>query len=340
MLIAGDIGGTKTLLAFYTEESGPRNPTIVREFPSGKFAGLADVVRAFLEEVKQPVTAACFDVAGPVIGGRAHLTNLPWLVDEAALARDLGLAQVSVINDLKAVAYAVPHLQDADLRTINEGKPEPHGTIGIIAPGTGLGEAFLIWSGNDYIPCASEGGHADFGPADPLQVALRDHLARKFGHVAYERVCSGSAIPEMYEFLRATKPEAEPPGFAAKLAAAQDRTPLIVAAAMQESAANRLALATVDLFVSILGAEAGNLALKVLATGGVYLAGGMPPRVLSRFEAGAPDGRFMRAFTAKGRLGELLGTIPVKVIVTRSALFGAALYGLAALRASPSAAPR
>jgi glucokinase len=332
MLIAGDIGGTKTLLAFYTEEGGARNPTVVREFPSDKFAGLGDVVREFLAEVKQHVTAACFDVAGPVIGGRAHLTNLPWMVDEAALACELGLAQVTVLNDLKAVAYAVPHLHDEDLRIINPGKAEPHGPIAIIAPGTGLGEAFLIWSGSEYIPCASEGGHTDFGPVDSLQAALREHLVRKFGHVAYERVCSGSAIPEMYEFLRAAKPEAEPADFAAKLAAAHDRTPLIVAAGMEEGAPNPLATATIDLFASILAAEAGNLALKVLATGGVYLAGGMPPRILSRLEPGVSNGRFMRTFTAKGRFAELLGAIPVKVVVARAALIGAALYGLDSLR--------
>ena len=324
MLIAGDIGGTKTLLAFYTAAGGVRNPAVVREFPSDQFAGLGDVVRAFLAEVGKPVTAACFDVAGPVIDGRAHLTNLPWMVDARALAQELGLAQVSVLNDLKAVAYAVPHLCEEDLRTINPGKAEAHGPIAIVAPGTGLGEAFLIWDGSSYIPCASEGGHADFGPTDPEQAALWEHLRRQFGHVAYERVCSGSAIPGVYEFFRAAKPADEPAEFAALLAAAHDRTPLIVAAALEDGAKNPLAAATLDLFVAALGAEAGNLALKVLATGGVYLAGGMPERILPRLG----DGRFMRAFTGKGRFAELLGAMPVKVVVTRAALLGAALYGL------------
>ena len=328
MLIAGDIGGTKTLLAFYTESGGARKPTALREFPSEKFAGLGEIVRRFLAEVGEPVTAACFDVAGPVVGGRAQLTNLPWLVDAEALARELELAHVSVINDLKAVAYAVPHLEETDLQTINPGHAEPHGPIAILAPGTGLGEAFLIWNGSEYLPCASEGGHADFGPTDPLQAALYQHLASKFGHVAYERVCSGSAIPGIYDFLRARDPASEPLEFAARLAAVEDRTPQIVEAALTNGAANPLAVATVDLFVSALGAEGGNLALKFLATGGVYLAGGMPQRVLPRLG----DGRFMRAFTAKGRFAALLATIPVKVVVTRAALFGAALYGLDRLR--------
>ncbi len=233
MLIAGDIGGTKTLLAFYTAEHGPREPEVVREFPSERFAGLGDVVRAFLEEVKQPATAACFDVAGPVRDGRAQLTNLPWLVDEQALAEELGLAQVSVINDLKAIAYAIPHLHDEDVRAINPGKAEPHGPIAVIAPGTGLGEAFLIWDGSRYIACASEGGHADFGPADPLQAALWAHLFEKFGHVSYERMCSGSAIPGIYDFFRAREPAAESAAFAATLAAVHDRTPPIVKAALE-----------------------------------------------------------------------------------------------------------
>jgi glucokinase len=327
MLIAGDIGGTKTLLAFYTRAGGARQPVMEREFPSGAYAGLADVVRAFLADVKEPVTAACFDVAGPVIGGRAQLTNLPWLVEEEALARDLGLARVTVINDLKAIAYAVPHLRDDEVRTINPGAAEAHGPIAIVAPGTGLGEAFLIWGGSDYVACASEGGHTDFGPTDTLQSELWRYLSGCYGHVAYERVCSGSAIPDMYDFLRNTAHAPEPTEFAARLAAAHDRTPLIVEAALENAAANPLCLAALDLFVSILGAESGNLALKVLATGGVYLAGGIPPRIVPKLT----DGRFMQAFAAKGRFSDLLGRIPVKVVVTRAALLGAALYGLALL---------
>ncbi len=330
MLIAGDIGGTKTLLAFYTPQRGARDPEIVREFRSEEFPGLGEVVRAFVKEVGKPVTAACFDVAGPVRDGRAQLTNLPWVVEEQALARDLGLAQVSVLNDLKAIAYAVPHLQEEDVRTINPGKVEPHGPMAVIAPGTGLGEAFLIWDGSRYIACASEGGHTDFGPSDPLQAALWAHLFEKFGHVSYERMCSGSGIPGIYDFFRARDPASESASFAATLAACHDRTPPIVKAALEEGEKNKLAAATLDIFVSVLGAEAGNLALKVLATGGVYLAGGMPTRVLPWIM----DGRFMRAFTAKQRFKELLENIPVKVVVARSALMGAALYGLDRLRDS------
>jgi glucokinase len=201
----------------------------------------------------------------------------------------------------------------------------------VVAPGTGLGEAFLLRAGSAYIACASEGGHADFAPADTLQAGLLAQLAGRFGHVSYERVCSGSGIPHLYAYLRDSGHAPEAPGFAAMLAAAADATPLIVRAAIERPDANPLALAAIDLFVAILGAEAGNLALKLLATGGVYLAGGMPPRVLPRLE----EGRFMRAFAAKGRFAPWLSAIPVHVVLTEAALIGAAQYGLDLL-AGPS----
>jgi len=323
MLLAGDIGGTHTRLALFSAPESVRAPAHMREFPSDKYAGLADVIRAFLAEVGERPSIACFDVAGPVSDGRAHLTNLPWLIDEAVLARDLGLAEVSLINDLKAVAYAVPHLRDEELRVINAGRAEPHGPLAVLAPGTGLGEAFLVWNGGEYLACASEGGHADFAPVDALQAALREYLARKFDHVSYERVCAGSAIPGLYAFFRAREPHLEPASFAAALAQTNDPAPAIVEAALEAGGKNRLAEAAIDLYISVLGAEAGNLALKILSTGGLYLAGGMPPRVLPRL----CDGRFMRAFTAKGRFAELLGAIPVKVVMAGAGLLGTALYG-------------
>lgn len=328
MLIAGDIGATKTLLALFAPESDLRQPIAQHEFHSADYPGLAEVVREFLAQVGQSATAACFDVAGPVLAGRAHLTNLPWVIEQAALARDLGLSQVTLLNDLKAVAYAVPDLTAQDLFTINEGKPEPHGPLAVIAPGTGLGEGFLIWNGSGYIPGASEGGHADFAPINEVQAELWMTLARRYGHVAYERVCSGSGFPNIYDWLRDSGYAPEPPDFGAELAKVHDRTPLIMQAALEDPARHRLAARTLEIFVEILGAEAGNLALKVLATGGLYLAGGIPPRLLPQLS----DGRFMRAFTAKGRFTELLGTIPVRVITANASLLGSALYGLEMLR--------
>jgi glucokinase len=323
MLIAGDIGGTKTLLALYTPEAGARTPIAQATFRSADYHNLDDLVRSFIVQTGCPVEAACFDVAGPVIGGRAHLTNLPWVLDEELMRQSLGLRRVILLNDLKAVAYALPHLLPEDVHTINEGRADPHGPMAVIAPGTGLGEAFLTWNGSAYLACSSEGGHADFGPADKIQAALWQYLSDRYGHVAYERVCSGSGLPNIYDFLRDTGHAPEPAAFAAALAAVSDRTPIIVQAALQDPA-NVLCAATLDMFVSILGAEAGNLALKILATGGLYLGGGIPPRILSHLD----DGRFMRAFVNKGRFADLLGQVPVKIITIQAALFGAALYGL------------
>ena len=322
MLLAGDIGGTKTLLGLYDAKSGAYHPIAQAEFHSADYRGLEEMVREFLEQSNQTAAYGCFDVAGPVIAGRAHLTNLPWSLAEEPLGRDLGLKRVVLLNDLKAIAYAVPHLQAADLHTINRGQPDPRGAIAVVAPGTGLGEAFLVWNGTEYIACSSEGGHADFGPADEIQAGLWRHVFKLYGHASYEHVCSGLGLPNIYDFLRDTRYAPEPPEFAAKLVSAPDRTALIVKAALEDSA-NPLCTATLQIFVAILGAEAGNLALKVLATGGVYLAGGIPGRILPQLG----DGRFMKAFVDKGRFANLMKDIPVHAVVSRAELLGAVLYG-------------
>ena len=328
MLLAGDIGGTKTLLALFARASGPRRPVVEAEFHSANYAGLDVMVREFLASTGQTADCACFDVAGPVIGGHARLTNLPWDLNEAALCQSLGLRQVILLNDLQAIAFAVPHLQAEDLQTINSGEPQQHGAIAVVAPGTGLGEAFLVWSDGGYIACSSEGGHADFAPTNEQQIALHRYLARRFGHVSCERVCSGQGIANIYDYLRDANPTAEPAAFAAALAGAADRTPLIAQAGLENLTGNRLAADTLDIFVAILGSEAGNLALKILATGGVYLAGGIPSHLMPRLT----DGRFMRAFVNKGRFANLLTTMPVHVMTARAALVGAALYGLNQMR--------
>lgn len=326
MLIAGDIGGTNTRLAFYSADGDPRQPVVERDFHSAGYAGLEEVVRAFLTEEGLMATAACFDVAGPVIDGRVRLTNLPWSIDEKHLAHELGVRRVTLLNDLKAIAYAVPWLREQELHTINPGRPTPQAPIAVVAPGTGLGEAFLIWDGTGYIPCASEGGHADFAPSDPLEAELWAYLQRRYGHVSCERVCSGSGIPNIYDGLRELGRESESPAFAARLAALHDRTPLILQAGIEGT--DPLCVKTLEAFTTALGAESGNLAVRILATGGVYLAGGIPPRIIPQLS----DGRFMRAFVTKGRLSDVLAAMPVKVVLTNAALLGAALYGLDLLR--------
>lgn len=321
MLLAGDIGGTKTNLALYDPATG-LTPTAQQTFKSARYPSLKAVVADFLADVGLPVDRAVFGVAGPVVGGRASATNLPWRIDEAALREALGLEGVRLLNDLEATAYGVPHLSPGDLFPLNDA-PARSGTKAVIAPGTGLGEAILFYQGGHYHVIPSEGGHADFGPTNLLEIRLLRYLIGKFGHVSYERVASGKGLPNIYAFLKKNRYAEETPEMRKALRKAADPTPIIVQKAMAGEC--ELSMATLNTFVSVLGAEAGNLALKVVATGGVYLGGGISPKILGKLK----DGTFMAAFVNKGRFAELLAQIPVYVIMNeRTALLGAACYGL------------
>ena len=324
MLIAGDIGGTKTDLAVYSVESGPHAPLAQAQFHSADYPSLQAMVAGFLAQVKVPVAYASFDVAGPVIDGHVKTTNLPWVMDEISLAKDLNLKSVHLMNDLEAVARAVPVLRAIDLVTLNEGRPVPKGTIAVIAPGTGLGESFLTWDGSQYLAHSSEGGHSDFAPTDERQIRLLRYLLPRIGHVGVERVCSGIGVPNIYEFLRDAEKIPERPEVAQLIASAKDHTKAIVEAASDPNNPSELCGATVETLVSILASEAGNLALKVLATGGVYLAGGVAFHVLDALK----QPRFMETFANKGRFKDLMQRIPVHVITARAALVGAATFGL------------
>lgn len=322
LFLAGDIGGTKTALAIFSTETGPRRPLARATFPSADYASLEAIVQAFMVGQADKIAWASIDVAGPVIEGRVQVTNLPWVVDSHSLSQVLG-APVNLLNDLESVALAIPYLELADLATLNAVQPELHKPIAVVAPGTGLGEAILVWNGTRYQPLASEGGHTDFGPTNQAQLELLTYLLPRFGHVSYERVCAGIGLPNIYAYLRDSGRFAEPDWLREQLTLARDATPIIVQAALEGKA--QICAETLEMFVSILGSEAGNLAIKVLATGGVYLGGGIPPRILPKLKGPT----FMQAFTHKGRFSDLLSRIPVHVILhPQAALLGAACYGL------------
>lgn len=323
MLLAGDVGGTKTNLALFSKEKGWRAPLAEATFPSANYPSLEELVQEFLEQQHVSIDHASFGVAGPVVASRATITNLPWVMDEAQLQQALGIPSVRLLNDLDAIAHAVPYLEAQDLLTLNAGKPVEHGALAVIAPGTGLGEAFLTWDGSRYHSHTSEGGHADFAPANVVQLELLRYLFKRFPHVSFERVCSGKGLPNIYAFLKESG-YAEPSWLAGQLAGVQDITPIIINAALNKEVPCEICVAALNTFVSILGAEAGNLALKVLATGGVYIGGGIPPRILPFLEGE----QFMQAFRSKGRLGNVLAAMPVHVILNpKTALLGAARHG-------------
>ncbi|MEZ4640421.1 MAG: glucokinase [Caldilineaceae bacterium] len=325
MLLAGDIGGTKTNLAVFVPEAGLHSPVAEGTFPSRRYASLETVVAEFMQQHQDlHIERAVFGVAGPVVEGRAEVTNLPWLLEEKALAQALNVDVAYLLNDLQSIASAVPVLTADDVHTIHAGDAVPHSAIGVVAPGTGLGEAFLTWNGSHYRAHPSEGGHSSFAPANEEQMALLRFLIKRYHHVSWERVCSGLGIPNLYAFFKETGRFAEPDWLAAKVAAAEDITPVIVQTALERGEDCPICDATLKMFVSILETESSNLALKVLATGGVYLGGGIPAH-----PAALTDGRYMKAFLDKGRFADLLNDVPVHVILhPKVALIGAASYGL------------
>ncbi|MBT8362691.1 MAG: glucokinase [Deltaproteobacteria bacterium] len=326
MILAGDIGGTKTALGIYSYEKGMRSPLFSKTFPSANYANLEAIVTEFCAPFKFEIEKAAFGVAGPVSGGKAKITNLPWIIDKDHLANALNTPSVALLNDLEAIAWSIPSLEKNDMYALNNrGNTVQGGTIAIIAPGTGLGEAFLIWGGTRYLAQSSEGGHGDFAPTSELEIDLLRYLMQKYERVSYERVCSGIGIPNIYNFFKDTGRAEEPEWLAREVAKTKDPTPLIVKIALKKDGNCPICSATLDMFISILGSEAGNMALKILPSGGVYLGGGIPPRILPALQKGL----FMEKFLHKGRMSHLLVNMPVNVILkTDTALTGAAYYGL------------
>jgi len=326
MILAGDIGGTSTRLALFPARDRILRPTVERTYRSREHRGLREIIGIFLAEHRYVIEHASFGIAGPVINGRVKTPNLPWVVDARDLAQELGLEATGLLNDLEANAYGVAALRPEDLAVLNEGAFDVTGNAAVISAGTGLGEAGLYWDGLRHRPFAAEGGHADFAPRNETEIALLRYLLRFYEHVSYERVLSGPGLQNIYAFLRDTGRATESQAIAEQMRSA-DPAAVISGAARDGSCA--LCARTLELFVSVYGAAAGNLALKVMATGGVYIGGGIAPQILEKLQSR----RFMDAFLAKGRLEPLCRAIPVRVILNpKTALLGAARY--AALQAS------
>ncbi len=326
MLLVGDIGGTKTELAVYESVTALATPVAHDLFPSNNYKGLEEIVQEFLGKYKVQADRAAFGVAGPVVDAKATITNLPWIVEAEKLKDDLHLKSVLLMNDLESIASAVPFLQASELATLNSGQSAMNGPLAVIAPGTGLGEAFLTWGSQSYIAHRSEGGHADFAPTDELQIGLLRYLQPRLEHVSYEWVCSGRGMPNIYAYLKESGFAPEPSWLTEQLAQAKDANAVIAQAALDKTAPDPLCVATIKTFVSILAAEAGNLALKILSTGGLYIGGGIPRHILPFLQ----EESFMKTFLDKGRLAEALKPMPVHVILNaKVGLQGAAYRGFA-----------
>jgi glucokinase len=325
--LIGDIGGTKTILAVFSTEQGPHDPLIEKTFDSSHYDSLESIIRIFLSLSQYPIDLACFGVAGPVIEGSARITNLTWTIESRKIKDTFNFSSVVLINDMVAVANSISVLEQDDIFTLRTGKPMKEACIGILAPGTGLGECFLTYENGSYVANPSEGSHASFAPVNDNQIKLLQYAhGQGHEHVSFERVCSGGlGVPLLYGYLKSTGRFSEPGWLAEKLSQAADPTPVIINAAVDKDHPCEIAEAVLDLFVEILGAEAGNLALKVLATGGIYLGGGIPPRIVHKLS----EPMFLEAMNEKGRFKELLSNIPVHVILNpKAGLLGTAFVGL------------
>lgn len=317
LILAGDVGGTSTRLAYFEGDIGELKVLAEARYASKEHGSLVEIVRGFASQHNLKAERACFGIAGPVLEGRVRTPNLPWNIESVELAEVLDLSYVQLINDLEANTYGIAALRAEDVFTLNAGKPDPTGTIAVVSAGTGLGESLAYWDGSTHRPLPSEAGHADFAARNDLETELLLYLQAKHGRVSYERVVSGPGLLDIYRFLRDKHYFPEIPSIIAAMNAG-DPPAVITRAALEQSCP--MCSKALDIFVSVYGAESGNAALRFLATGGVYLGGGIPPRIIERLKGAA----FMVAFTAKGRLSSLVQTIPVHLILNeRTALMGA-----------------
>lgn len=323
MILAGDIGGTNTRLALF-ESSGDLKIIVEKKYPSRQHKGLEEIVRLFLTEQKANVRAACFGIAGPILNGRVTLPNLPWIVDTTELSKNLHIPSVHLLNDLQANANGLKALKKEELFLIQAGKKQ-EGNQALLSAGTGLGEAGLFWNGHEHLPFACEGGHTDFAPRNSLEIELLLYAKKKFDHVSYERIVAGPGLHLLYEFLLETGREKRSKEVAEAMKG-KDPSAAIGEFGLQNK--DSACIHTIDWFLSLLGAEAGNLALKFLSLGGLFLGGGIAPRFATHFA----KSDFLRSFADKGRFKSLLESIPIYIVMNdNTALLGAARYAITKL---------
>jgi len=324
-VLAGDVGGTHARLALFEVAEGRRSLLKETVFSSGEYEGLEPIVVEFLRETGGEASAACLGVACPLDEGVCRFSNLEWEIRIDGFGERIGIPRIRIINDLEAAGYGVPELEPGDLVTIQEGIPREGGPMALIGAGTGLGQGFLVWDQGGYKVHASEGGHADFAASDPTQWRLRQYLQRRYGHVSWERVISGRGLEDAYDFLRDSRENREDEAVGRELRAlrrqGKDTAEAISHHALEGS--DRLSAAAMEIFLRAFGAQAGNLALAVRATAGVFIAGGIAPKILPKLQ----EGPFLEAFRSKGRLTELMEEVPVRVVVKD----GVGLLGAAAV---------
>lgn len=332
MILAGDIGGTNARLSYYRQENGHLRAVYENVFASRQYRSLDDIVTKFVSDTGVYPRVASFGIAGPVRNGRVETSNLPWVVESSRLAQELQLPSVTLLNDLEAEAWGIQCLGDSDTVALNRITEKPAGNQAVVAAGTGLGEAGLFWDGQRYQVFACEGGHCDFAPRNELEIELLRYLLARFGHVSYERIVSGPGLVNVYLFLKDTHRGEEPLWLRDEMVAGDPAAAISRAAVSTKSA---LAEQALDLWISIYGAEAGNTALKLFATGGVFLGGGIAPKILPKLSGPL----FMQSFLGKGRMQPLLEAIPVRVITNeKTGLLGAAGYVAHPASAGPGTA--
>jgi glucokinase len=322
MILAGDIGGTKTNLAYFSPEGDRLVLSTFKSYVSRDFGSLEEVIDRFTHEHSASITHAAFGIAGPIVDGTSKLTNLGWHVDAKKVASHLRLGSVGLLNDLEATSYGTLRLAEGEKVVLREGTPRPQAAIAVIAAGTGLGEGGLVWDGRRYRSLPSEGGHTDFGPRNELEMDLLRYLRTKYDRVSYERVVAGPGILNLYEFFRSRADYAEPDWLTTRM---KKSDPSAAISRAGSEGKDPVCVQVIDLFVSLYGAEAGNLALKILATGGVYVGGGIAPKILRKMQ----EGGFVDSFVSKGRYTDLLRRVPIYIVLNdRTALMGAAHYAL------------